>query len=683
MDDFAAGVGPLFGPDFVEVTVNDDTGKQFTLQVYPDAHNGALKAAGLPQQYYFQPQRVVIAKKQDHPADYDFGMTVFKGLGTGETTLGVTATQSTDGSVEAGGGFCSFTTTFGIPDSVLAHVVEKLKAADHPAPAPRLASLFGFTTGDPDPRVGVVPITDNAVSLAVPDLVAAAGGTKVPMFLSAQTSGKGSIEEHGFSSFLVTCNQLAAGAIAGSIEKGVSPFMVTNRLKESFYINGITATVHVDVDKVYDSFSLAVSTGGFLGIDSFSADFAYSNCLTSGGITTQIDENGAALDPKLKDWVEQKVEEMRKAAMDLVKADIFDWDPSKTDSQASTDRSWFSSLFGGSSVGLKSNYQKRSIKIDTTIILNETISVDHTVSGDLSDLMDAVKADPGKYLAVVDIGKWFQKIQVAATCAVNFGEKLQDGTELHEPLVSVQLEAGYPDFKAPLDAAGKPNLRILGEGFHYTLASRDPSGPVQPAIWTADNPKDIINLSWLRLDSDIQGWPRDQVMLRRRLVFDGADPRVSLSSAGGAGDGVVVEFVEPATLDHAPVLTAAQVGYVFARFKLNRVLPKSNFSVVITPTIGGDTYPPIEVTSANQKNAIWEVFSDKYIAVDSFTYTVDVTVSGPNFTDDPVTYSTPAPVKVPIPAGRVKYLNPLPIALPPTPPDKVAVINNYTLNTPA
>lgn len=72
--------GPLFGPDFVEVTVNDDTGTQFTLQVYPDAHNGALKAAGLPQQFYFQPQRVVIAKKQDHPADYDFGMTVFKGL---------------------------------------------------------------------------------------------------------------------------------------------------------------------------------------------------------------------------------------------------------------------------------------------------------------------------------------------------------------------------------------------------------------------------------------------------------------------------------------------------------------------------------------------------------------------------------------------------------------------------
>ena len=56
-------------------SVNDETGKQFTLQVYPDANNGALKAAGLPQQYYFQPQRVYLAKKQDYPADYDFGMT--------------------------------------------------------------------------------------------------------------------------------------------------------------------------------------------------------------------------------------------------------------------------------------------------------------------------------------------------------------------------------------------------------------------------------------------------------------------------------------------------------------------------------------------------------------------------------------------------------------------------------
>ena len=465
----------------------------------------------------------------------------------------------------------------------------------------------------------------------------------------------------------------------------MSPFVVNNSLKESFYINGVTATVNVDIDKVYDSFSAAVSTGGFLGIDSLTASAAYSNCVTSGGITTEISENGTVLDAATKEWVDKQVEEMRTTAINLVKADIFDWDPSKSDSTASTDRGWFSSLFGGSSIALKSDYQRRSLNVSQTIILNETISVDQVVSGDLNDLTAAVKADPGKYVAVVDIGKYFQKLQVAATCAVNFSEKLPDGTDLRDPVVSVQLEAGYPDYDTPTGADGKPNLRVLGQGFHYTLGAKDPSGEVQPAIWTADNPHDIVDLSWLRLDQDLAGWPTDQVMLRRRLVFDGNDPRVNLSSSATVpgGEGLVVEVVEPASTDHAPVLTAAEVGYVFTRFLLDRKLPKSNITVTITPSIGGDAYPPVVVTNANQMNALWEVFSDKYLTTTELSYTVDVSISGPDFTDDPVEYSSPAPVVVPVPAGRIKYLNPLPVHLPEPPADKVATINGYIQQTPA
>lgn len=684
MTSFISGLGPLFGPDFVEVVVNAQDGTTYTLQVYPDANNPDLKAAGLQTQYYFQPARTYLAKKQDSPQDFDFGMTVFKGLMTSETSIGVTG-GTTDGSVEAGGGFCSFTTTFAIPDDVIAAAIQKLKDADHPKPVDRLAPFFAITAQDPDPRLGVVPITKSSVTIEVPNLVAASDGSKSPMYIGAQTTGKGSVEEHGFSSFLVTCNELAAGAIAGSLQNGVSPFVVTNDLTESFYVNGVNATVHVDVDKVYDSFSFAVSAGGFLGIDSFSASAAYSNCVTSGGITTEMDENGAVLDPTLKSWIEQRVEEMRTTAINMVKEEIFDWDPSKTDTPASTDRGWFSSIFGGASVSLKADYQRRSIQLDQTLVLNETISVDQAVSGDLNDLLPAVKANPGKYLAIVDIGEYFQKIQVAARSAIVFSEILPDGTLLNDPVVSAQIEAGYPDFDNPTDASGQPNLRVLGEGFHYTLAMTDPTGAVSPAVWTANNGDDIINLAWLRLDKDLPNWPADQVMLRRRLIFDGNDPRVNISPAGtvpGSG-GLVVEFVEPASMDHAPVLTAAQVGYVFVRFNLLNRLPKSNITVSITPTINGDTYAPISITSANLANALWEVFSDKYLTTTSFSYTVDVVVVGPEFTDMPIEWSSPAPVPVDIPAGRIKYLNPLNVTLPPPPQDQLATINQYILNTPS
>src|ERR1700733_1460728 len=103
MADFVSGVGPLFGPDFVVVTVNDATGCQYGVHVYPDAHNPELRAAGLPTQYYFQPAQVYLAHKQTSPQDFDFEMTLFKGLGSEEANI--TPTELQGASTEMGGGF--------------------------------------------------------------------------------------------------------------------------------------------------------------------------------------------------------------------------------------------------------------------------------------------------------------------------------------------------------------------------------------------------------------------------------------------------------------------------------------------------------------------------------------------------------------------------------------------------
>lgn len=682
--DFVAPLGPIFGPDFIQVEVDDETGVTYPLQIYPDANNPELRKAGLPLQYYFQPANVYLAKKQNSPKDYDFGMTIFKGLMTGETTIGVTPEMTTGGAAETGGGFCTFATTFAVPDSVIAAAIDKLKQGDHPSPIARLAHLFiKHDSGQPEPKLGAVPVLANNVTIAVPDLIKAADGSKTPMFIGAQTTGKGSIEATGHSSFLVTCNEFAAGAIAGALKNGAPPFVVTNELTELFYINNVTATVTVDVDKVYDSFSAAASIGGFLGVTSATASAAYSACTLNGGVTTVIDMNGQAVPEDLKKWIMTQVEDMRKTAVDLVKSYIFDWDPSAGDSQASTDRGWFSNIFGGASVSLKSNYQRRSAKYEQKLVLNSTMTVINTVSGDLNDLEPAVKADLDKYLSIVDIGEYFKKVQVAATCAINFGEVLPDGRELRDPIMSAQLEAAYPVYSQPLGADGKPNLQTLGEGFHYTLAVTNPSAQVQPAIWTKDNPSDIVSLAWLRLDKEIQEWPSDQVMLRRQLVFDSNDPRVNLSARDGKNPNAgVTVVVEELTSDHAPVLTAASVGYVFVRFVLDRMLPKSNIAINITPTIGGDTYPVIAITQDNQTNALWEVWSDKYFDVDEISLEIDVQISGPNFTDNPVSYKTESPLVVSVPKGRIKYMNPLPIALPAPPPDKVETINQYIVNTP-
>jgi hypothetical protein len=90
MPDFISANGPIWGPGFVIVTV-EQGGTQYALQVYPDANNPPLRAAGLPTQYYWQPSAVSVAMRPDNPADYDFGMTVFKGLLTSDRDIGVQA----------------------------------------------------------------------------------------------------------------------------------------------------------------------------------------------------------------------------------------------------------------------------------------------------------------------------------------------------------------------------------------------------------------------------------------------------------------------------------------------------------------------------------------------------------------------------------------------------------------
>ncbi|MGW5780960.1 hypothetical protein [Streptomyces sp. NPDC003863] len=671
MTAFVSGVGPLFGPNFIIVTANDETGKEFQLQVYPDAHNPELRAAGMPTQYYFQPAEVFLARKHDSPDDFNFQMTLFKGLMSEEAHIAPSDLVGT----ELGGGFCSFSTTFRIPPSVITGVLEKLKRREHDTPGGRLAPFFNFQENDPPPSLGIVPITSSAVRCFVQD-PAVTGGK---ILMTAQHSGKGSIEAQGLCSFLISCNLPAAGQIASALKQGASPpFVVENALQESFYINGVTIVVDVDIDKVYDSFSAAVSTGGFFRINSLAAEFAYQNCVTSGGITTHMTmNNGVPLDPSTKKWVDDHVDLMRKTAIDLVKNEIFDFDPSKTDSKAAADRGWFSELFGGSAVSVKSTHAHHGVHVDQTLILDQTVTVDQTVTGNLNDLLPAVRLNLNKYLFVVDIGEFFKKVQVAGSCRVNFVEKLPDGTELKDPLQAVQLEAGYPDFSRPTED-GHVNLTMRTSGQHYVPGETQPNGQDRPAIWDERTARDFVNISFLRLDTPVEGWPSDQVRLRKTLIFDGQDPRVNLSEKIAPDDRAIAVITEDDDV-HAPILTASAVGYVFVRFMVEAFPLPPNVILQITPTIGEDTYAPIVVTSQNGMNVLWEVYSDKYGDETEFTYTMNVRVRGPHFFDPPVVFSTPEPVRVPLQPGLIKYIPQLVTPLPAPPEDKIETIERYVL----
>ena len=66
----------------------------------PRRNNPQLQAAGVATHFYFMPKQVYLARKATVPADFAFGMTVFKGLATTESTIGVTDAMASDGAVE-------------------------------------------------------------------------------------------------------------------------------------------------------------------------------------------------------------------------------------------------------------------------------------------------------------------------------------------------------------------------------------------------------------------------------------------------------------------------------------------------------------------------------------------------------------------------------------------------------
>jgi hypothetical protein len=646
-DDSIQALGPLFGPDFITIEVNDQTGTTFALEIFPDAQNPALKRNGLATQYYYMPKRVYLAKKEDSPADFDFSVVLFKGLMTPEDTLGISGIPSTGGEVDAGGAFVSFSTTMAIPDSVVAGALAKLKAKDHPAPPARITAFFLRGATDPDPLLGIVPIVDNSVTIEVPQLPGT-GDAKSPWFIGAQGTGHGSIEASGISSFLVTCNQMAAGAIVGALKDGRSPFTVHYNMKLLFYINACDIQMHVDVDKTFEQFSGAAEAKyGFVQAN-LSAN--YQACVTNGAISTVIQQNGTDVDADMKALIQKQVSDMQDKAWNLVKTEIFDWQPKPEDpAQAST------GACGGAAIALKFNYQKHSVKFDDHFEINQTISKEDTVSGTLTDLEPAVKQNLDKYLSIVDIGEFFKKLQIAASPNIDFGD-----ATFADPIDEAIIEVSYPDFDNPVGTDGKAALKTLVEGFHYSPGHIDQAAPVTLASWTRDNPKDIINISFLRLDKKIAAWDSDTVKVKKTLIYKSDDARVDLAN------GTTTYSSETISNDHAPVIGPEEVGYVYIKFFLDRPIKSSNVTVTLTIRMG-DRSDVLVMTNDDPTQtpvALWQIWSDKYFNETIARVTIDVEVAPPpsDFAGTPVQWS--GNQAVPLNKGRIKRIVPCKIVVP-------------------
>jgi len=147
------------------------------------------------------------------------------------------------------------------------------------------------------------------------------------------------------------------------------------------------------------------------------------------------------------------------------------------------------------------------------------------------------------------------------------------------------------------------------------------------------------------------------------MTIDAPAPRTSLPAPG---------------LLTMKAINRAETVHVFIKFVVDGPNLPENMLINLICTIGQrkDTFA---ITKLNQDHIIWELFSDKYIDIGSFTYDILVEVTGESFRDEPVLYGTTEPVKVDLPGGRLKYIDPLLLQLPQPTAEQATIIHNYIM----
>src|SRR4051794_18200961 len=112
-------LGPVWMPNFMMVTPAKE-GETYQLQIYPDYFNNELRDAGKPMHFYYKPDKPRMAQFEDKSYKFDF--VKFEGVLNADDNIDSPGAQT-----EVAGGVLAFTSTFKIPDDVIANAIQQLK----------------------------------------------------------------------------------------------------------------------------------------------------------------------------------------------------------------------------------------------------------------------------------------------------------------------------------------------------------------------------------------------------------------------------------------------------------------------------------------------------------------------------------------------------------------------------
>ncbi len=508
----------------------------YALTYYPDTNNDALQREGKPPVFYWLPNTVRLARKNDQPdGDLMFNLMRFAGVQNSDTTVGLAAGED---SREVAGGVLSFTVTAAPPDAVLKESQKKITAmfrgkndffwgirstqapvfrpviilsnttavsnlspqADGSVPVPMPSGGGGGGNGS-DPGAG--PRSNGNGShqyemVAVPPMITQKGfSTKAmgrkrsgsaldPWYWNMQGQGNGSIDPMGKNPYTALVGAYPTALLWAAFHGAYTPVFIQQALKIKFWVPIMEITIKGNWDKIFQHFS-AAAKARYLW---FSADIKaeFNNMRTSGGITVEVKvDNTIPGSEDIGKYVDQKTNLVFEKFMEQAKKMIFDPpQPTVEAAQAS------SGSFGIWGAGLALKYRRDSTKLELYYHEKRQMSyLQDTVIGEsLEGLFDEIQANPEaekKYFQTLYLDDWPRKLGRIIKPIVNWPKP-----ELNwagEPVAFVSVQAGYPNTHGELMWTGRTFQKTdpLDASWSFSMTQKQEAHVENPpAGWTPD-----------------------------------------------------------------------------------------------------------------------------------------------------------------------------------------------------
>jgi hypothetical protein len=456
-------VGPIFAAGDEIVTKSG-----YTLLYLPDLHNDELQREGKPPVYWWLPNEVRLARREN--GDYKFSFIHFEGVPGGSA--------GADGKNEVTGGLLGFSTTSAPPGSVLQEAQDELlnrcrgksdkywgwrtPVAPMFRPAPIVANATTITNLSPNPD-GSVPAPasgSRGVADGRPRMLRAApqparfrsprsvalrdaqrASNLDQWYANLQGQGSGSVTPFAENAYSGLVGSLPAALIWSSFHGGTGGISVWQKLKIKVWSPMVHIHIEGDWSRIQAHFSAAAHYGGVFWSADIQAEFNY---MRTQGIITAVVEVDTTLPnaDKIQEELNKRSDMIFQKFLDQAQKTIFEPAPFKEEPAAT--KGGFLGIGAGIAFKLRADVTTLNLAYDERREM--AYLQDFPISSQLEGLYDAIKADPAaetKYFTTLYLSDWERKVARNIKAIVNWPDPSQKW--VGEPVNFLSAQIGYPN----------------------------------------------------------------------------------------------------------------------------------------------------------------------------------------------------------------------------------------------